>query len=418
MKIEKINRIAGLFVVISSFMAAQRPMSLSDCEEAFRNNNLQVLAEQYNINIADADILQAKIWELPQLSGQINAYNPEDKKAFDVGHAKGAQVTQLIYMGGKKKNEIAFAKSNKELAQLQFSQLLVDLRTQLHTAYFNLYYENLKLDNTNKQLGYMNDLLNAYRMQSAKGNVSLKDEVRLQSIVIQLNNDKLGINKNILDQQRNLKVLTGITEDIEPRLSDEEAKELLASQPFGDDEELKRKALENNADYQYYLKLIDNSKLYAQWQKSLNVPDLNVGAGWDQNGGTFKNEVNLMVGIPLPLWKANQGNVEKANYSIQQNQKNAEYQKLNLETQVEAAFKTWKNQYDQLMEIKTTDLDNLDLVYNGMLKNFRNGNVNLIEFVDFMESYRQTALQIYDMKNEVIQSAEQLNQLVQTKIFY
>ncbi|ROI00939.1 TolC family protein [Chryseobacterium daecheongense] len=393
-------------------------MSLSDCEEAFRNNNLQVLAEQYNINIADADILQSKIWELPQLSGQINAYNPEGKKAFDVGHAKGAQVTQLIYMGGKKKNEIAFAKSNKELAQLQFSQLLVDLRTQLHTAYFNLYYENLKLDNTNKQLRYMNDLLNAYRIQSAKGNVSLKDEVRLQSIVIQLNNDKLGINKNILEQQRNLKVLTGITEDIEPRLSDNEAKELLASQPFGDDEELKRKALENNADYQYYLKLIDNSKLYAQWQKSLNVPDLNVGAGWDQNGGTFKNEVNLMVGIPLPLWKANQGNVEKANYSIQQNQKNAEYQKLSLETQVEAAFKTWKNQYDQLMEIKTTDLDNLDLVYNGMLKNFRNGNVNLIEFVDFMESYRQTALQIYDMKNEVIQSAEELNQLVQTKIFY
>lgn len=418
MKIEKINRIAGLFVVISSFMAAQRPMSLSDCEEAFRNNNLQILAEQYNINIADADILQAKIWELPQLSGQINAYNPEDRKVFDVGHAKGAQITQLIYMGGKKKNEIAFAKSNKELAQLQFSQLLADLRTQLHTAYFALYYENLKLENTNKQLGYMKDLLNAYRVQSAKGNVSLKDEVRLQSMVIQLNNDKLGINKNMLEQQQNLKVLTGITEDIEPQLSDEEAKEILASQPFGDGEELKRKALENNADYQYYLKLIDNSKLYAQWQKSLNVPDLNVGAGWDQNGGTFKNEVNVMVGIPLPLWKANQGNVEKANYTIQQNQKNADYRKLDLETKVEVAFKTWKNQYDQLMEIKTTDLDNLDLVYNGMLKNFRNGNVNLIEFVDFMESYRQTALQICDMKNEVIQSAEQLNQLVQTKIFY
>ncbi|RKT00952.1 TolC family protein [Chryseobacterium defluvii] len=418
MKIEKINRIAGLFVVISSFMTAQRPMSLSDCEEVFQKNNLQLLAEQYNINMADADILQAKIWELPQLSGQINAYNPEDKKIFDIAHAKGAQVTQLIYMGGKKKNEIAFAKSNKELAQLQFSQLLIDLRAQLRTAYFNLYYENLKLENTNKQLGYMNDLLKAYRIQSAKGNVSLKDEVRLQSIVIQLNNDKQGINKNILEQQRNLKVLTGIAEDIEPLLSDTEAMEILASQPFGDDEDLKRKALENNADYQYYLKLIDNSKLYAQWQKSLNVPDLNVGAGWDQNGGTFKNEVNLMVGIPLPLWKANQGNVEKANYTIQQNQKNAAYRKLDLETQVESAFKAWKNQYDQLAEIKTTDLDDMNLVYNGMLKNFRNRNVSLIEFTDFMESYRQTALQIYDMKNEVIRSMELLNQLVQTKIFY
>ncbi|RMZ58042.1 TolC family protein [Chryseobacterium nematophagum] len=412
------NKITGVFIIISSWMVAQKQMSLSDCEEAFQRNNLQLLAEQYNINMADADILQAKIWELPQLSGQINAYNPEDKKVFDVGHAKGAAITQLIYMGGKKKNEIAFAKSNKELAQLQFSQLLVDLKAQLRTTYFNLYYENLKLENTNKQRGYMNDLLRAYKVQSAKGNVSLKDEVRLQSIVIQLNNDRVEINKNIVEFEQNLKLLTGITEDIQPQLSDTEAKETLVLQPFGNEEELKAKALENNADYQYYLKLIENSKLYAQWQKSLNVPDLNLGAGWDQNGGTFKNEVNLMVGIPLPLWKSNKGNVEKANYAIQQNQKNADYQRLNLETKVQSAYKTWKVQYDQLSEIQSTDLNNMELVYNGMLTNFRKGNVSLIEFTDFMDSYRETALQIYEMKNQLMQSAEQLNQLIQTKIFY
>lgn len=412
------NKIAGLFVVISSILTAQQQMSLLDCENAFQTNNLQLLAEQYNINIADADILQAKIWELPQLNGYVNGYNPENRKVFNVGKAKGFEVTQLIYLGGKKKNEIAFAKSNKELAQLQFSQLLVELRMQLHTNYYNLYYERLKLENTNKQLGYMNDLLKAYKIQSAKGNVSLKDEVRLQSIVIQLNNDKVGINKNILEFEQNLKVLTGITESIEPEISESEAKEILALQPFGEEDELKRKALENNADYLFNLKLIENSKLYAHWQKSLNIPDLNLGAEYDQASGTFNNEINLKVGIPIPLWKSNKGNVEKANYAILQNQRNADFQKLNLETKVESAFQIWRNQYDQLAEIKSKDLDNLDLVYNGMLKNFRNGNVSLIEFTDFMESYRQTALQIYDMKNDLIQSAEQLNQLVQTKIFY
>jgi len=393
-------------------------MSLLECENAFQQNNLQLLAEQYSINMADADILQAKIWELPQMSGYINGYNPQDRRFLDAGRAKGFEVTQLIYMGGKKKNEIAFAKSNKELAQLQFSQLLVELRTQLHTNYYNLYYEKLKLENTNKQLGYMNDLLKAYKVQSAKGNVSLKDEVRLQSIVIQLNNDKVNINKNLLEFEQNLKVLTGITENIEPEISEEEAKLVLTAQPFGDNDELKRKALENNADYLFILKLVDNSKLYAQWQKSLNVPDLNVGAEYDQASGTFNNEINLKVGIPIPLWKSNKGNVEKANYAIKQNQKNAEFQKLNLETKVQSAFQIWKTQYDQLAEIKATDLSNLDLVYDGMLKNFRNGNISLIEFTDFMESYRQTALQIYDMKNDLMESAIQLNQLVQTKIFY
>lgn len=393
-------------------------MSLLDCENAFQQNNLQLLAEQYSINMADADILQAKIWELPQVNGYINGYNPEGRRFLDAARAKGLEVTQLIYIGGKKKNEVAFAKSNKELAQLQFAQLLIELRTQLHTNYYNLYYEKLKLESINKQLGYMNDLLKAYKIQSAKGNVSLKDEVRLQSIVIQLNNDKVEINKNILEFDQNLKVLTGITEGIDPQISDNEVKEILASQPFGDEDELKRKALENNADYLFGLKLIENARLYALWQKSMNVPDLTMGAEYDQASGTFNNEINLKVGIPLPLWKSNRGNVERANFAIKQNQKNAEFQKLDLETKVQSAFLAWKNQYEQLAEIKSTDLDNLDLVYNGMLKNFRNGNISLIEFTDFMESYRQTALQIYDMKNELIRSAERLKQLVQTKIFY
>lgn len=414
------NKITTLVLSVSAFvcLSGQQQMSLQDCELAFQKNNLQVLAAQYNINMADADIMQAKIWELPQISGYVNAYNPEDKRVFDVGRAKGAEITQLIYLGGKKKNEIQFARSNKELSQLQFNQLLVDLRSQLRENYYNLIYEQKKQISIDGQLKYMNELLAAYKVQTDKGNISLKDYVRLQSIVIQLNNDKIEINNNILAFQQNMKILTGISDNILPNISKLDENDILISQPFGDLEILKEKALVNNADYLYNLRLIENSKLFAQWQKSLNTPDLNLGAEYDQNSGTFRNEINLKVGIPIPLWKVNKGNVEKAKYAIQQNEKNSEYQKLNLETQVESAYQTWKNQYDQYFELKPVDVENLNTVYNGILKNFRNGNISLMDFTDFLESYRQTVLQIYEMKKQIMISAEQLNQLVQTKIFY
>lgn len=414
------NKITTLVLSVSAFvcLSGQQQMSLQDCELAFQKNNLQILAAQYNINMADADIMQAKIWELPQISGYVNAYNPEDKRAFDVGRAKGAEITQLIYLGGKKKNEIQFAKSNKELSQLQFNQLLVDLRSQLRENYYNLIYEQKKQISIDGQLKYMNELLAAYKIQTDKGNISLKDYVRLQSIVIQLNNDKIEIKNNILAFQQNMKILTGISDNILPNISKLDENDILISQPFGDLEILKEKALVNNADYLYNLRLIENSKLFAQWQKSLNTPDLNLGAEYDQNSGTFRNEINLKVGIPIPLWKVNKGNVEKAKYAIQQNEKNSEYQKLNLETQVESAYQTWKNQYDQYFELKPVDVENLNTVYNGILKNFRSGNISLMDFTDFLESYRQTVLQIYEMKKQIMISAEQLNQLVQTKIFY
>jgi len=414
------NKITTLVLSVSAFvcLSGQQQMSLQDCELAFQKNNLQLLAAQYNINMADADIIQAKIWELPQIEGYVNAINPQDKRVFDVGRAKGVEITQLIYLGGKKKNEIQFAKSNKELSQLQLSQLLVDLKTELRQTYYNLIYEQKKQISIQNQLKYMNDLLSAYKTQTEKGNISLKDYVRLQSIVIQLNNDKIEINNNILAFQQKMKVLTGNPESILPNIPKAEENEILISQPFGDLEILKNKALENNADYLYQLKLIDNSKLYAQWQKSLNIPDLNLGAEYDQASGTFNNEVNLKIGIPIPLWKSNKGNVEKAKYAIQQNEKNSEYQKLNLETKVESAYQTWKNQYDQYYELKPVDMENLETVYNGILKNFRSGNISLMDFTDFLESYRQTVLQVYEMKKQIMISAEEINQLVQTKIFY
>ena len=414
------NKITTLVLSVSAFvcLSGQQQMSLQDCELAFQKNNLQLLAAQYNINMADADIIQAKIWELPQIEGYVNAINPQDKRVFDVGRAKGVEITQLIYLGGKKKNEIQFAKSNKELSQLQLSQLLVDLKTELRQTYYNLIYEQKKQISIQNQLKYMNDHLSAYKTQTEKGNISLKDYVRLQSIVIQLNNDKIEINNNILAFQQKMKVLTGNPESILPNIPKAEENGILISQPFGDLEILKNKALENNADYLYQLKLIDNSKLYAQWQKSLNIPDLNLGAEYDQASGTFNNEVNLKIGIPIPLWKSNKGNVEKAKYAIQQNEKNSEYQKLNLETKVESAYQTWKNQYDQYYELKPVDMENLETVYNGILKNFRSGNISLMDFTDFLESYRQTVLQVYEMKKQIMISAEEINQLVQTKIFY
>jgi cobalt-zinc-cadmium efflux system outer membrane protein len=125
--------------------------------------------------------------------------------------------------------------------QLQFNQLLVDLRSQLRETYYNLIYEQKKQISIDAQLKYMNELLMAYKVQTDKGNISLKDYVRLQSIVIQLNNDKIEINNNILALQQNMKVLTGNQEKVIPNLPKTEENEILISQPFGGLEVLQQK---------------------------------------------------------------------------------------------------------------------------------------------------------------------------------
>ncbi|WP_304343269.1 TolC family protein [Chryseobacterium koreense] len=406
------------FLLFMPFLCfSQQPKTLQQCEEEFLKNNLQLIAEQYHISFNDADIMQAKIWDLPQVNFEANMVDPNQPSFFNLGPSKSAGVQQLFLLGGKRKLEVEFAKSNKELAQLQFNQLLVDLKSQLRQTFYSLYFDQKKIKNIDNQLSYMNDLLKAYRVQTAKGNISLKDQVRLNSIVLSLNNDKIQINNEIVSLNQTMMTLTGNPQIIIPELSAEESNKLLKSAPLQDLEELQQQALQNNADYLFSLKAIENNKVNYNLQKSMNIPDLTTGLQWNQSSGLYQNEVNFNVSIPIPLWKRNEGNVKKAQMQIEQSQKITDFKKLSLLNAVGSAYQTWHNQYQMYQEMPQKDVQDLETVYIGMTENFRRGNVTLIEFTDFMDSYKQTTLQLLEIQKQILISAEELSRLTQTKIF-
>ncbi|WP_027376190.1 TolC family protein [Kaistella palustris] len=411
------NRIILITLFISSAVFSQQKITLQEAEQAFITNNLELLAQQYNISAAEAEIVQAKIWELPQASFEANAFNPEQKTFLNVGPSKSLAVQQLFLLGGKRKNEVDFARSNKELAQLQFNQLLVALKAQLRQTFYSIYFDQKKIENIDEQLGFLTDLVKAYKVQTAQGNIALKDEVRLQAMVLDLTNEKTQIKNSISSQLQDFHTLTGISEGIVPEMSPEEVQSLIQNQPLPSLNEIKKMALEHNADYLFTLKTIENSKAYYKWQKSLNTPDITGGLQWNQNSGIYKNEVNFTVGIPIALWKQNQGNVQKAQILVDQSQQNTAVLKQDLENKITAAYQNWQNNYEQYFSIQQSDLNNLNAVYKGMQDNFRKGNVTLIDFTDFTNSYKETVLRIDEIKKQVVISAEQLNQLVQTPIF-
>lgn len=394
-----------------------KKMTLLECEDAFRKNNLSLLAQQYDINQAEADVIQAKIWELPQLEVATNAYDPQNKRVLHVGASKDVSVSQLLYLGGKKKNEIEFAKSNVELAKVQFSQVLANLRAQLRTTFYALYFEQHKLADINIQLDYLNNLLTAYKEEGKKGNVSLRDQVRLQTMAIDLTNEKTSATNTMISLQQQMRVLISNQEDILPNLSDDDADRELAIKPNVTIDKIFDLAYENNADYQFAVKTAESSQLFTKWQQSLNSPDISLGLEYSQNSGTFHNEINVKAAIPLPLWKQNKGNIIKAKYAEEEAKKNIEVQRQLLESQIRSNYQSWMNQYNQYFAITADDLHNIAVVYDGVFNNFRKGNISLVEFTDFMDSYRISILKLYDMKKEIILNAEQINYLAQTPIF-
>jgi len=128
-------------------------ISLIEAEKIFLERNYQLLAQRFNINSAQANIKQAKLWYNPTIFFESNFYNPNTKKVFNYGknvdnngvYNNGefqATISQLVSIAAKRSKLVRLAQSNMHLQALAFDDLLRNLRFNLYKAYSELYYDH------------------------------------------------------------------------------------------------------------------------------------------------------------------------------------------------------------------------------------------------------------------------------------
>ncbi|MDQ8015163.1 MAG: TolC family protein [Flavobacterium nitrogenifigens] len=407
-----------LFALLNQAAIAQKSLTLQDCESQFLKKNLFLLASQYNIDAAKALTIQARIWDNPMITAELNAYNPERDKFFDIGKEgqKAFSIEQLIYLGGKKRNEVKLAQTNTQLAELQFNDVLRTLKLQLRKSFYTVYYNTKNLENTDKQLAHIENLINSYSVQAQKGNIPLKDVVRLQSLYLNFKNERLEVINNNIEEQANLKLLLNETENVIPVVSKDDSNKYLKIIDF-DLKSFEEQAIANRPDYLAKQKEIDANELNVKWQKSLSVPDLTLGANYDQRSGAFNKEANVSIGIPLPLWNKNKGNIKYAQTILEQSKIEKQNFELQLQTEITSAWTKWDESRQNYSVIKPTVNSDFEAVYNGMLTNFQKRNVSLLEFTDFMESYNQAIIQLNELKKKVVIAGEELNSTINKDLF-
>jgi cobalt-zinc-cadmium efflux system outer membrane protein len=403
---------------ISILSNAQNKKDLQQCEQIFLKTNLNLIAAQYNIDANKALVIQAKIWDNPYLSMELNANNPQSGKYFDIGQSgqKAASIQQLILLGGKRRNQIELAKSNQKLAQLSFEDLLRNLKFELRKSYYAIYFNNEKIESLNVQVNNLDTLVKAYGVQSQKGNVPIKDYLRLQSLLLDLKNEKMELVKDNIEQQSSLNILLSDSTEIQPVLAPTFFNKYISTN-FITLSDIEKFAFVGRPDYTMVTQNVLASETSLKLQKSMRVPDLTLGSSWDQHGGAFNNQVNLTLGLQLPLWNKNQGNIKYAESMNSQAITNQQSEAIQLKSEIAAAFKKWveaKNNYNQ---IAVTNFESYQNVYQSIVQNFKKGNISILEFTDFLESYNQMRSHYNELKKNLVLSAETLNTAANTELF-
>ncbi len=391
-------------------------VSIKQADSLFLKNNFNLLAAAMNIDAQKAQIIQARLYPNPIFTADLNAYDPEHSQAFHVNNSgqKGFQLEQLILLGGKRKAQIDLAKTNVKISELEFQQLVSQLKFQLHSSLYFLSQQYILINKYNKQLNLLDTILTAYDVQSKKGNIALKDVVRLKGFYLNLNNERAEILKYYFEELAKIQTILQTNQVVLPLVSSKDFSAFIKPVNLDD---LSNTALQNRTDYLITQQDKIFAEQYFKYQKRLAVPDINLFTSYDQRGGAFHNQVNVGISVPLPVWNRNQGNIKTANYQIKQREYDAE----SLKNKLMADVSNYYSLYNQsVIEYQKTDKlynDDFEISFKGISENFRKGNVSILEFVDFFEAYNNALTEISRVKVQLNTSAEQINLTTGKEIF-
>ncbi|WP_337042841.1 TolC family protein [Emticicia sp. 17c] len=408
-----------LFCVQAQAAGDSLRIHLRELEEIFLQKNAMLMAHKFDIEANRASIIQAKLWENPTLSYEQMLYNNRTRSILPIlglNDEKGAptteqavQLQQLFYLAGKRTKRVALAETSTQMAENAYYDALRGLKYELRNNFYDLYYLQNVLKIYDEEIASLVKTLDGMNTLLEKGVIPIKDITRVRALRFTLETERKELRVQMIERQANLRLITGArTEVFFVPQADKNAIDAVSIQTLTLDN-LISTALENRPD----LKLQQNSLKYEEqnlvYQKALKVPDLQAGLTYDRAGSSVPNYFAATFQMSLPVFNKNQGNIKVAQYRIQSAQKQVETQEQRIITDVQLAYRK-ALEADQLY--KTYDkafMIDFDKLFDNVKLNFEKQIISMLEFIDFYESYKSSAVQMNRLQNDRMNAIEEIN---------
>lgn len=415
------------FSTVTGFTQEKQILSLNleQIESLFLSNNLELIATKYNISIADAAISQAKLWDNPSLSiSDVNLWSTKSQRdaisdmassSFAKNTQFSIELSQLVQTANKRGKLVRREKVSKQIAIQEFEEVLRGLRTELRKAVFEAQYSQLYLEVLNNQQKYISQLVESYEKQVKQGNIAKNELLRLQSSLLEIENEINESRSNLNEQSKTLKILLNIPPLTDICMADNQRTvktpdSLILSG-------LLEKADEQRPDMKIYKLQTRLHQKSLDYEKSLRIPDLTISAAYDRYGGVWKDYIGLGVSIGLPFFNRNQGNIKAAKLNIEQSQYLTQQHQNTVRHEIVAAYNNYIYAYNFYKKINDDSLlPELDSMLEAYTKNLISRNISMLEYIDFMDAYKTNKQTMLNAMKKVNMQFEELQYAVGTDI--
>ncbi len=397
-----------IFLWMASFSAAfsqDSVLTMLQAKERLLKRNFYLLAAYYEINQAEAQVVQARLWYNPSITWNQEAYNTEQNKYLQARNQYEMQINQTISIAGKHTNTVKLARVNLELNKVQFMDVMRSLLYDLGNNYNNLAALEAKEKLYTEVLTSYQKLITASQKELEVGAISVTEDLRIKSEYIGVKAQALD-NSNQKEQYLSqLRTLLHYPKDTLVQVAQK--------MPLYDNslvlDSLIQRALHSRPDLKVSRLFQEYQQQNLRLQRSLAVPDVTIGYDYDKGGNYIRNYSGLVLQMPLPLFNRNQGSIKEAQFNIKQSQLQSDYLKINITNQVISSFNQYKRNYDGLSSYSDDYLNSLNQLNRNTNTYFQKRDISLLEFVDYQRIYISTNIQLIELRQQFLNSVNNLN---------
>ena len=412
---KKLIFLLGLTVISVSVSAQSLDtvLTFTQAKARLMKANLGLLASYYDINIAKAGVIQARVWNNPYFVFNGDLYSNEENEYFHFRNQHLLQIEQTFSYAGKHTNTVKLARVGVEMAEKQMEDVLRSLLFEMGNTYCDLAALQEKQFLYQQVILSYDKLMAATRKQLELGAISLTEALRLESEYVTVKTDAIA---NYNEKEKvisDLRILLRFPQDTTFIV---EQKIPIIAQEF-DANALAEQAVTIRPDVQ--VKKFDKKyqERNLQLQKSSSVPDLKLAYQPRDRGSNYVRPYQgFNIEFNIPLFDRNQGGIKEAEFNVKKSILEFEQIENQVRNEVIASYNRYRSSNSGLANYKPEFLDQLRQLNKSTNENFQKRNISLLQFIDQQRIFIRTNLQLIELKQQFLNNVNELNFTVGTTL--
>ena len=337
--------------------------------------NLQFLADRLNVNIAEAEVVAAKV--LPDPSVDFEA----SKDSYKLGLSYTLEL-------GKRYARVKLARSESEMEKLALTGAFQDLRAQAAELFLDAILQKELMNVKQTSYEYMTEFSKSDSLRFKMGEITENDARQSHLEAVSLLNDVyeqeaayhsalVELNRFMGIDSDSLFIPSGNWEEMERNFT---LPELILS------------GINNRVDITSAAQNVEVNKRAYKLERAERRPDIDLSISYEREWNYFLPQARYAtvgVSVPLSFSALNRGALKSAKFKIEQ----AEYMQKDVQLQVKSeirqAWYAFESERKKVEQYKTGVLDDALKVLEGMVFSYQRGESSVLDVLISQRSYNE-----------------------------